>query len=133
MRRLLILAAVGCMLTDCKHVEYITVPEYHTDTLRITHNTRDSIYMRDSIEVRVKGDTVTVDRWHTKYVEREKHDTIYQSRADSIPVPYPVTKYVEKQLTWWQRAKMEMGVALMGILGVLGIFGVWKLKKKLRL
>ena len=131
MKRLLILAAVGCMLTACKHVEYITVPEHHTDTLIVTKHQRDSVWLHDSIQIREKGDTLLIEKWHTKYIEKQVHDTCYQSRTDSIPVPYPVTEYVEKQLTKWQRTKMEMGVAFMGVLGLLGVFGIWKLKKKL--
>jgi len=131
MKRLLILAAVGCMLTACKHVEYITVPEHHTDTLIVTKHQRDSVWLHDSIQIREKGDTLLIEKWHTKYIEKQVHDTCYQSRTDSIPVPYPVTEYVEKQLTRWQRMKMEMGVAFMGVLGLLGVFGIWKLKKKL--
>lgn len=131
MKRLLILAAVGCMLTACKHVEYITVPEHHTDTLIVTKHQRDSVWLHDSIQIREKGDTLLIEKWHTKYIEKQVHDTCYQSRTDSIPVPYPATEYVEKQLTKWQRTKMEMGVAFMGVLGLLGVFGIWKLKKKL--
>lgn len=131
MKRLLILAAVACMLTACKHVEYITVPEHHTDTLIVTKHQRDSVWLHDSIQIREKGDTLLIEKWHTKYIEKQVHDTCYQSRTDSIPVPYPVTEYVEKQLTKWQRTKMEMGVAFMGVLGLLGVFGIWKLKKKL--
>jgi len=131
MKRLLILAAVGCMFTACKHVEYITVPEHHTDTLIVTKHQRDSVWLHDSIQIREKGDTLLIEKWHTKYIEKQVHDTCYQSRTDSIPVPYPVTEYVEKQLTKWQRTKMEMGVAFMGVLGLLGVFGIWKLKKKL--
>ena len=131
MKRLLILAAVGCMLTACKHVEYITVPEHHTDTLIVTKHQRDSVWLHDSIQIREKGDTLLIEKWHTKYIEKQVHDTCYQSRTDSIPVPYPVTEYVEKQLTKWQRTKMEMGLAFMGVLGLLGVFGIWKLKKKL--
>lgn len=131
MKRLLILAVVGFVLTACKHVEYITVPEHHTDTLIVTKHQRDSVWLHDSIQIREKGDTLLIEKWHTKYIEKKVHDTCYQSRTDSIPVPYPVTEYVEKQLTRWQRAKMEMGVAFMGILGLLGVFGIWKLKKKL--
>lgn len=131
MKRLLILAAVGCMFTACKHVEYITVPENHTDTLIVTKHQRDSVWLHDSIQIREKGDTLLIEKWHTKYIEKQVHDTCYQSRTDSIPVPYPVTEYVEKQLTKWQRTKMEMGVAFMGVLGLLGVFGIWKLKKKL--
>lgn len=131
MKRLLILAVVGFVLTACKHVEYVVVPEHHTDTLIVTKQQRDSIWLHDSVLVREKGDTLLIEKWHTKYVEKQVHDTCYQSRTDSIPVPYPVTEYVEKQLTRWQQAKMNLGLVFMGVLGLLGVMGVMKLKKKI--
>lgn len=131
MKRLLILAVVGFVLTACKHVEYVVVPEHHTDTLIVTKQQRDSIWLHDSVLVREKGDTLLIEKWHTKYVEKQVHDTCYQSRTDSIPVPYPVTEYVEKQLTRWQQAKMNLGLVFMGVLGLLGVLGVMKLKKKI--
>ena len=54
------------------------------------HETR--IWVHDSIHVTDKGDTVRIEKWHTKYVESIRHDTVYKARTDSVPVPYPVTK-----------------------------------------
>ena len=90
-------------LTGCKTKEYIPVVEHHTDTLRVVQHHRDSIYLHDSTFVReyVQGDTVRVitEMWHTKFRDRLKTDTIYRSRTDSVPVPYPVTKEVKKPLS----------------------------------
>lgn len=119
--------------SSCK-TKYIEVPVVHVDTLLLSSNIRDSIYLHDSIYVKEwqKGDTVFLQstKWLTKYVEKQVHDTCYRSRTDTIGVPYPVETLVEKQLTWWQKTKMKMGIVFMGIVGVMGIVGAMKLKRK---
>lgn len=88
---LLILAIFA---TSCKHIEYVSVPELHTDTLYISKTEHDSIHVKDSIYVHewMKGDTVYIEqlRWQTKWRERLRTDTIRESRVDSVAVPYPV-------------------------------------------
>jgi hypothetical protein len=99
----------------CKTKEYIPVVEHHTDTLRVVQHHRDSIYLHDSTFVRefVQGDTVRIvtERWHTRFRDRLKTDTIYRSRTDSVPVPYPVVKEVKKPLTMIEKGLMGTGIA----------------------
>lgn len=119
------LAVLLCaLLSGCTTTKYVPVYHHTTDTLRWHRNIRDSIYLHDSIRVSEKGDTVRIDRWHTRYVERTRTDTIYQSKRDSIPVSYPVEKEVPAPLTWWQQARMQVGgIAIF----LLIIFVVWKI------
>lgn len=82
------------LLTSCsttrKSVEYI----HHTDTLRqveYVYKTdsvlrSDSIWLHDSIFVSAKGDSVTIEKWHTKYVDKIR----YTTKTDTI------VKYVYK-------------------------------------
>ena len=107
------------LLGSCTTTKYVPVIEHRTDTVRITQQQRDSIYLHDSIRVSEKGDTVRIEKWHTRYIERTSHDTIYQSKTDSIPVPYKVTEYVERK-----RSKMEWGLIAIGTVALLG-FIVW--------
>lgn len=107
------------MLFGCTTTKYVPVIEHHTDTMRITQHQRDSIYLHDSIRVSEKGDTIRIEKWHTRYIERTSHDTIYQSKTDSIPVPYKVTEYVERK-----RSAMEWGLIAIGTVALLG-FIVW--------
>ena len=117
-----IVALLICALfSSCTTTKYVPVPEYHTDTVRITNHTRDSIYLSDSIYVSdfVRSDTVykTIERWRTKYIERLSHDTIYQSKRDSIPYPVEVTKEVSAELTWWQQTRIHLAnIMLYGLL-----------------
>ena len=111
-------------LVGCKTKEYVTVPVHHTDTLRVVQHHRDSIYLHDSTFVReyIQGDTVRIvtEMWHTKYRDRLKTDTLYRSRTDSVPVPYPVVKEVKKPLNFFEKGLMGTGIA--SIVGFLFYF-----------
>lgn len=123
-------ALIICSLIGCKRVEYVTLPEYHTDTLRTIQLQKDSVYLRDSVYVtrELRGDTLylTTDRWRTEFRDRLKVDTAYVSKTDSVVV----VKEVEKPLTKWQRLKMNVGGgAMVAALVMLGLL-VWRIVKK---
>ena len=115
MKKLIFAIIVAFAVCGCKTKEYVTVPVLHTDTLRVVQHHRDSIYLHDSTFVReyVKGDTVRVvtEMWHTKFRDLLKTDTVYRSRTDSVPVPYPVIKEVKKPLTLIEKGLMGTGIA----------------------
>ena len=116
------------VLSGCTTTRYIPVIEHATDTLVQRVVERDSIHVHDSIRVWEKGDTVTIERWHTKYRDRWHHDSVYVAKHDTIPQPYPVTEYVERS-----RSKFEW---LLIIVGIAALFGgiLWlatKIKKYL--
>ena len=127
---ILIVVIVFLLLTSCKQIEYVTVEKVRNDTTYITKHQRDSVWLHDSIMVSEKGDTIRIEKWHTKYVESIRHDTLYQATHDTIPQPYPVTQYVEKPLSKIQKA--FIGVGILSLMVVI-IFVVWKLKKFLPL
>lgn len=121
--------AICALLGSCTTTKYVPVIERHTDTLRIVQHQRDSIYLSDSIYVSdfVRDDTVykTVERWHTQYRDRTVRDTIYQSRTDSVPVPYPVIREAEHHMSLIQKVLMGTGgIALMALV----LFVGWKLR-----
>ena len=121
MKKLIFAIIVAFAVCGCKTKEYVTVPVLHTDTLRVVQHHRDSIYLHDSTFVReyVQGDTVRVvtEMWHTRFRDRLKTDTIYRSRTDSVPVPYPVIKEVKKPLNFFEKAMMGTGIgSIVGIL-----------------
>ena len=117
---IIVMIAAAVALAGCKTRE-VVVTEHHTDTLRVVQHHRDSIYLHDSTFVReyIQGDTVRIitEMWHTKYRDRLKTDTLYRSRTDSVPVPYPVIKEVKKPLNFFEKAMMGTGIgSLVGIL-----------------
>ncbi|MGX8694951.1 MAG: hypothetical protein ACSW8D_01075 [Prevotella sp.] len=126
MKKLLIIASLA-VLTGCKQTEYVVVPEYHTDTLRVAQIVTDSVYKHDSIYIRQSGDTVLIEKWHTVWQNHTAHDTLYKSRVDTIAKPYPVIKEVPAELSWWQKTQMYAGDALLLLLlVVLGFLFVRK-------
>ena len=90
----LIVGIVCLLLMGCKHIEYVSVPEMHTDTLYVSKVQHDSIHVKDSVYIHewMKGDTVFLEVLKTKTKTKIKllTDTIRESRVDSVAVPYPV-------------------------------------------
>ena len=118
-------------MAGCKTKErVVTVEKVRNDTTYITKHQRDSVWLHDSIHVTEKGDTIRIERWHTKYIEKATHDTLYQHKTDSVPVPYPVEKLVERELTWWQQTRMHLGEALLALAGIAVV--VFVIKRKLK-
>lgn len=107
-------AAILFLLCSCK-TKYVPVPEYHTEYITKTDSfiQRDSIYKTDSVYMWLKGDTVYKEKYTTVYKDkwREKYVCDTLIKTDSIRVPYPV----EKQLTKWQKIKMDVGEYLIAI------------------
>ena len=128
---IIVMIAAAVALAGCKTRE-VVVTEHHTDTLRVVQHHRDSIYLHDSTFVReyIQGDTVRIvtEMWHTKYRDRLKTDTLYRSRTDSVPVPYPVIKEVKKPLNFFEKAMMGTGIG--SIVGIL-FYCIILIRKKL--
>jgi hypothetical protein len=125
-----VVAMILCALffSSCTTTQYVPVIEHKTDTVYQNKVKHDSIWQHDSVQIMIKGDSVTIDRWHTKYVSKEVHDTTYISKTDSVPVPYPVEKLVPAELTTWQKLRMNIGTFM--IFATL-LFAVgWLLKRK---
>ena len=126
---LAMLVLLAMSVTSCRSVRYVPVETVKHDSVYFNKVVRDSIHVKDSVLVIVKGDTVTEFRYKYIYRDKAKTDTAYVSRTDTIRVPYPV----EAKLTKWQQFKMDAGgyaIALI-IITILVIVGymVYKLKK----
>lgn len=119
---IIVMMFMAVAVTGCKTTTYVPVVEYHTDTLRVVQHHRDSIYLHDSTFVReyIQGDTVRIitEMWHTKFRDRLKTDTIYRSRTDSVPVPYPVVKEVAAELSAWQKIRLHLANILLMTVGL---------------
>ena len=121
------------LFASCK-TRKVVVETVRTDTLRYQRNTRDSIFLHDSIYIHewATGETVYVqrDRWHTQYVEKQVHDTTYIASHDTIPSPYPVEVKVPRQLTWWQKALQRTGGIALGLLLLWLALQAWRIYKR---
>lgn len=127
----MILALVA--MASCKTVKYVPVEKVQHDSIYITQHQKDSIYLHDSIHIREQADTILIEKWRTKYVERQVHDTAYIERLDSVYVPYPV----ERELSTWEKRYISLGKVSLGLyIGLLIALIAWlvyyiKRKKKL--
>ena len=108
----MLLAAV--IMAGCGTTEVVTVERVRTDTVRQNRTTHDSVFVRDSVHIRERGDTVVIERWHTVWQNHTAHDTTYIHKVDSVPVAYAVKEYVEKPLT-----RMQKGLIGLGLLSVI--------------
>ena len=108
----------------------VTVEKVRTDTTYITKWQHDSIYQRDSIHVTEKGDTVLIDRWHTKYVALERTDTMFHIIRDTVPKPYPVEVEVPAALTWWQQARIHLANIVLWLILIIALW--WVVKSRLK-
>lgn len=123
-RSIAIMVFAGLVLGGCK-TKYVSVPEIHTEYITRVDTTvrKDSVYLKESVYVERKGDTLYVnktlyrDRYHDIY--KVKTDTVV--KRDSVNVAYPV----EKEMSRSERIFVAMGkfsaalvIALLFVIGV---------------
>ena len=96
---------------ECR-TEYVPLEVVKRDSVFIASLDRDSIFVRDSVFVREKGDTVYKYKDKYVYVYKTLVDTftVYRDREVEVPVP------VERKLSWWERMKMEYAGWIIGVL-----------------
>jgi hypothetical protein len=104
--------ASGICFMSCRSIKYVPVESIRTEYKTHDSTRYDSIYQRDSIYTLIKGDTVYQYRYKYlyRYLTTDRTDTILKN--DSIRVPYPV----EKELNRWEKVKMELGGWAFGII-----------------
>lgn len=117
-------AVLAWLLCACSPTKYVPVVKTEYRDRDVERTVTDTVH--DTRIVWLKGDTVLDirDRWHhsTEYV----HDTCFMVRSDSIPVPYPV----ERELSRWERTKIDYGgMAIGGVAIELCIVVFWLIKK----
>ena len=128
---MLIVFVVGLMLIAlgaCRSVQYVPVETIKHDSIYITQHQRDSIYLHDSIFHKEKGDTILIEKWHTKYIEKQVHDTLIQIERDTSPQPYPYEVEVPARLSWWQKTRMHIGEVTLIVLMAIG--GYWFVRRR---
>ena len=123
---------MALLMCSCKSIEYVPVieKEVHHDSIYFTQLQRDSIWLHDSIRVEAKNDTIKIEKWHTKYIEKLRVDTTYVAKVDSVPVPYEVKVEVPAKISKTQKGLMMIG--LLSIMAAIVALAFW-LKKLFRL
>ena len=121
---LVILMLLAGVFSSCR-TQYIPVETVKTE-YRVRDSIRhDSVYQQDSVYVTVKGDTVYEYKYKYLYKYQYINRTDTLMKTDSIRIPYPV----EKQLSKWQRFKLDFGGTAMLIVIMIVIIKLKNLKK----
>lgn len=123
----IIIFCIVLLMLGCRSVKHVPVETVKTEKEYVDRWNRDSVYIRDSVFVLVKGDTVFKDRYRIVYKDRYSRDTAYISKVDTIQVAYPVEvikeKYRVPKSLWW----------LVILLAGLSVPSVLKILRKLKL
>lgn len=127
---ILIILLTSAICCGCRTVtEYVPVETVRLDTVYVNRIAVDSVLVRDSVYIHERGDTVTEYRYQYVYRYKDRVDTLYLSKVDTVGVPYPV----ERELTKWQSVKVDYGGWAIGIVffTILVVVGwmVYKLKR----
>lgn len=88
---------------SCRSVRYVPVETVRSDTVYINRVKLDSVYVMDSVFIDKAGDTIREWRYRYIYKYKDRIDTVYVAKTDSIQVPYPVevVEYKTPQWCWW--------------------------------
>lgn len=111
MKKYIAILTLFIFISGCRSIQYVPV-----ETVRIEYRDRlkiDSIIKYDSVyfDRYMKGDTAFIIKEKYKYLDKIKivHDSVF--KTDSIPV----TVIVEKQLSKWEKVKMDTGGWAIGV------------------
>lgn len=136
MRNIIILIVALAALCGCTRKIYVPVENtvMRTDTVYSATLRVDSVVFRDSVAMIQKGDTVFLTKYRDRYRVNVRMDTVYRYATDSvrIEVPYPV----ERELTRWEKTKMDAGGIAIGagtalLVAVIALL-IWLIKIKRR-
>lgn len=112
---------------SCRSTRYVPVESVKYDSVYLTQLVRDSVYIKDSVLI-LKGDTIREYRYKYIYKYKDRVDTVYINKTDSIKVPYPV----EAKLTKWQMFKQNIGgfaiIAFISMFLSVVVYFIYKLK-----
>ena len=90
------------LLCGCR-TEYVPIESVRYDSVMIEKLMRDSVFVRDSVYLKEKGDTIYKYKDRFVYVYKNRVDTFFAEKIREIEVPVPV----ERKLSWWERVKLE--------------------------
>ena len=89
------------LLASCTRTVYQVRDVVHHDSIYVTAVSIDTVLMRDSIHTMEKGDTVTTTIYKYIYKVRERTDTAYIERTDTVTMTETVEREkVVKKRNW---------------------------------
>lgn len=135
MKRYFILSLTLCIILICccrctKRI-YVPVEKYSekTDTLYRNILRSDSIYIRDSVVIEHKNDTIRIerwrDRWRNSFTRSDSVRIVHDSIRIKEPYPVEVVKEVAKPLNRWQKILQLIGL-IACVLLIIRIYNRWR-------
>lgn len=114
MRKILFLLFMTLLLGSCKVKEKIVevpIPQIKTEIKYIDKVKYDSIYLKDSVYIVQKGDTIYNNKVAYRYKYKYLKDTITVNKNDTITKLQKVTEIkVQNQLNVVQKVLMYIGL-----------------------
>lgn len=99
------------MISSCKEIQYVTVPEVHTEY--VYRDRVDSVKYHDSIYIKEveKGDTIIriEYRYKDRYIYKQMLDTIIRTDTIVRPVEVPVEVKVPRDYTFKDKVLFKFG------------------------
>ena len=114
MRKILFLLFITLLLGSCKVKEKIVevpIPQIKTEIKYIDKVKYDSIYLKDSVYIVQKGDTIYNTKVAYRYKYKYLKDTVAVNKTDTITKLQKVTEIkVQNQLNVVQKVLMYIGL-----------------------
>lgn len=142
------LLAVMLLLAGCKGVEYVPVKEVRTVELQqngmfgsngfrgVDESTKVTIHDSVVVVVNQQGEEVKREEWHEKETDREyrekyeellmMYESLRSEKKDTVQVPYPV----ERELSRWERFRLDWGGWAMSAVVVLSVVVWWLIRAR---
>ena len=114
MRKILFLLFMTLLLSSCKVKERIVevpIPQIKTEIKYIDKIKYDSIYLKDSVYIVQKGDTIYNNKVAYRYKYKYLKDTVIVNKTDTITRLQKVTEIkVQNQLNIVQKVLIYIGL-----------------------
>lgn len=117
-------ALIAVTLTGCRVTRYVPV---ETERIEIQDRVVDRWHtdtISDTRLIYINGDTVRDIRYRERIREVVIRDTCVVERTITEPTPYPV----ERELSWWERLKVDLGGYAFAILTFFIAGIIWRLR-----
>lgn len=118
----LILLLIMYFFCECR-TEYVPIESVRYDSVMVEKLMRDSVFVRDSVYLQEKGDTIYKYKDRFVYVYKNRVDTFFTEKIREKEVPVPV----ERKLSWWEVVKMEWLDRIFAALVIVALY--WKIKE----
>ena len=99
------------LMCGCR-TEYVPIESVRYDSVMIEKLMRDSVFVRDSVYLKEKGNTIYKYKDRFVYVYKNRVDTFFVEKIREIEVPVQV----ERELSWWERVKIEYTEIVISVL-----------------